>query len=82
MSTPSLWVREKFPVLYEGGEAKAVLVDVATFNQIELILDNLLNREAEPEDAILAASPLLKQLVAQVRQEKPAVDWRQELDEL
>lgn len=82
MGTRSLWVRERFPVLYEGGEAKAVLVDVATFNQIELILDNLLNRQAEPEEAILAASPVLKQLVAQAQQEKPSADWQQELDEL
>jgi hypothetical protein len=82
MSTPGLWVRERFPVLYEGGEAKAVLVDVATFNQIELILDNLLNREVEPEDAILAASPALRQLAALAQQEKPSANWQQELDEL
>jgi hypothetical protein len=63
-------------------ELKAVLVDVASFAQIELIIDNLLNREEEPEDAILAASGILKQLIAQARQESPSADWEQELDEL
>jgi hypothetical protein len=49
---------------------------------MELIIDNLLNRDEEPEDAILAASTVLQRLVAQARQESPSSDWERELDEL
>ncbi len=68
MSEMKLWTRERFPIVYEGDEPKAVLVDVATFEQIELILDNLLNREGEPEDQILVASGILRRLVEQAQQ--------------
>jgi len=73
---------DQFPIVYEGGEAKAVLVDVASFAQIELIIDNLLNREEEPEDAILAASSVLRQLIAHARRERPSADWEREIDVL
>jgi len=75
MTETTSWIRDRFPILYEGGEAKAVLVDITSFDQMELIIDNLLNREEEPEDAILAASAVLQRLVAQARQEpsSPAV---------
>ena len=69
MAETTFWIRDRFPILYEGGEAKAVLVDITSFAQMELIMDNLLNREEEPEDAILAASAVLQQLVIQARQE-------------
>jgi hypothetical protein len=69
------WALERFPVVYEGGEAKAVLVDIATFAQMELILDNLLNRASEPEDAVLAAAGVLQKLIKQARQAQPAADW-------
>lgn len=82
MTKTAFWTRERFPVVYEGGEAKAFLVDATSFAQIELVMDNLLNREEEPEDAILAASAVLKQLIAQARQEPPSTDWAQELNEL
>ena len=82
MAEATFWIRDRFPILYEGGEAKAVLVDITSFAQMELIMDNLLNREEEPEDAILAASAVLERLVAQARQESPSPDWEQELDEL
>jgi hypothetical protein len=74
-------IRDHFLVLYEGGEAKAILVDVASFAQMELIMDNLLNREEEPEDAILAASAVLQRLVAQARQEPASSDWEEEYDD-
>lgn len=45
-------------------------------------MDNLLNREEEPEDAILAASAVLQRLVAQARQEPASPDWERDLDEL
>jgi hypothetical protein len=81
-SASQLWKRERFPVVYEAGEPKAVLVDVASFAQIELILDNLFHRETEPEDALLANSEALQQLVARAQQEQPTANWQQELDEL
>lgn len=78
----SIWSLERFPVLSEAGQIKAVMVDIASFARIQLILDNLLNRQAEPEDAMLAASTTLKQLVASAQQEAPSSDWESELDEL
>ncbi len=77
-----LWNRNRFPIVYEGEEAKAVLVDVESFTQIELILDNLFNREVEVEDAVLAASNILEQLITQAQKESPVLDWEQELNEL
>jgi len=82
MAETALWIRDRFPVVYEGSEAKAVLVDITSFDQMELIVDNLLNREEEPEDAILAASAVLQRLVAQARQEPISADWERELNEL
>ena len=82
MAERGFWTVEHFPVVYEGGEAKAVLVDMASYAQIELILDNLLNRESEPEDAILAASSSLRQLLDRGLAEAPTADWEDELNEL
>lgn len=82
MSTTQFWKQERFPIVYEAGEAKAVLVDMTSFAQIELILDNLFHRESEPEDALLAQSDVLRQLVARAQQEATSANWRQELDEL
>lgn len=82
MAETAFWTRERFPVVYEGGEAKAFLVDAASFAQIELVMDNLLNREEEPEDAILAASTILKRLITQARQEPLSANWERDLDEL
>jgi hypothetical protein len=80
MVETSFWAMDRFPVVYEGDEVKAVLVDVTSFAQMELIIDNLLNREEEPEDAILAASGVLKQLLTQTRQEPPSSDWERGLE--
>ncbi|MGB0386506.1 MAG: hypothetical protein ACPGWR_16990 [Ardenticatenaceae bacterium] len=77
-----IWSLERFPVLSEAGQIKAVMVDIASFARIQLILDNLLNREAEPEDAMLAASTTLKQLLASAQQQAASSDWESELDEL
>jgi hypothetical protein len=82
MSEAHFWTREHFPVLYQDDEIKGVLVDPDSFAQIELILDNLLNREEEPEDAILAAATVSKQMLYQAKQATPTVDWERELDEL
>ncbi|MFQ5811597.1 MAG: hypothetical protein ACE5I2_00155 [Anaerolineae bacterium] len=75
MAETAFWIRERFPVVYEEGKVKAFLVDAASFAQIELILENLLNREGEPEDTILAASAVLQRLAAQARQEPSSPDW-------
>ena len=64
LSTAQLWKRERFPMVYQSGEPTAVLVDVASFAQIELMLDNLLHRDAEPEDSLLSQSEALPQLLA------------------
>ncbi len=82
MIAAPFWNRDRFPVVYEGNEAKAVLVDMISFAQIEIILDNLLNRDEEPEDAVLAASAVLQNLLVKVIQESPSTDWEQELHEL
>lgn len=82
MGSTHFWTRDRFPVVYEDGKPKAVLVDISSFGQFELMVDNLLNRDGEPEDAILAASEVLKRFVAQAQQESPSANWEQELDEL
>ena len=82
MAQTGSWLRDQFPVVYEGGQPKAVLVDIASFAQMELIIDNLSNREEEPEDAILAASEIVRGLVARAKEEKASCNWRQELDDL
>lgn len=82
MAETAFWTMDKFPLVYEENEIKAVIVDADVFSEVELILDNLLNRDAEPEDAILASSELLKQLALKARTELSANDWETELDEL
>jgi len=82
MGTTEFWSSDHFPVVYYDGEARSVLVDIASFSQIETIMDNLLNREGESEDAVLASSRVLKQMVAQSRQASPSHDWEKELDDL
>lgn len=82
MVTSAFWVRENFPVVYEAGKATAVVVDVNSFSQMEIVLDNLLNREREPEDAILVASNLLKVLLEKAQAEPTVEEWERELDDL
>ncbi|MBE2235034.1 MAG: hypothetical protein IAE85_16180 [Anaerolinea sp.] len=80
MIDQQLWIRDRFPVLYEGHEAKAVLVDVESFAVMETIMENLLHRDGEPEDAILAASGFLKRLADQAKQRDDIT--RKELQDL
>lgn len=82
MAEVAFWDMSRLPVLYEHGKPTAVMVDVDVFAQVELILDNLLNREAEPEDAIIAASSVLRQQLAIARDLQPSANWERELDEL
>lgn len=44
-------------------------MNITSFTQMKLIMDNLLNCEEEPEDVILADSAVLERLIAQARQE-------------
>lgn len=77
------WRADQFPVLYEHGQPIAVVVDLETFKRLELILDNLLNREPEPEDTLIAETAELKQLIAQVQAAAtPMQDWKQVINEL
>ena len=77
------WRIDQFPVLYEHGQPTAVVVDLETFKRLEFILDNLLNREPEPEDVLIAEAVELKQLIAQVQAAAvPMPDWKQVISEL
>ncbi|MDM8551954.1 hypothetical protein QUF72_17855 [Desulfobacterales bacterium HSG2] len=82
MLIEKFWSKDRFPVVYEKNEAKAVIVDMATFEKVEMILDNLMNRETEAEDSLLRSSGLLKKLMSEARETPPSNDWRTELDEL
>ena len=75
--------RNQYPIIYENGEETAVVVDIKTFRQIEFILDNLLNREQEPEDEIVAeASALWQRMMQEAKIEESASDWVEELHDL
>ncbi len=82
MMHENFWSREHFPIVYEKNEAKAILVDMESFEKIEMILDNLINRDLEPEDSILAASGLFQKIVKEAKQNESAGDWRKELNDI
>lgn len=73
-----------FPVIIEKGEPKAFIVDVKVFRLLQVIVNNLVNRDAEPEDALLATSDAFQRLLSQVEagSETPSANWRKELHEL
>ncbi len=75
--------QNQYPVIYEDGKETAVVVDIKSFQQIQLILDNLLNREQEPEDAVVAEAQILWQRMIQKAQaEDKTSDWVAELYDL
>ncbi len=75
--------QNQYPIIYEGGKETAVVIDIETFQQINLILENLLNREAEPEDELIAATHALWQrMIQQAKTAEPATDWVTELYDL
>jgi len=82
MLAQKFWSKERFPVVYEHDHAKAVIVDIGSFEKIEMILDNLLNREIEEEDHLLAASGLLESLLNEARTTAPTQQWRTDLNAL
>ena len=59
MLAQNFWSKDRFPVVYEQDREKAVIVDIGSFEKIEMILDDLLNRVGEEEDRVLAVSGLL-----------------------
>jgi hypothetical protein len=82
MLAQKFWSKDRFPVVYEHDHAKAVIVDIGSFEKIEMILDNLMNRESEDEDNLLVASGLLKELLNEAQTTPSSQNWRTELDEL
>lgn len=70
------------PLLMPQMETQFDVLRSPTLEEAELVVDNLFNREEEPEDAILVASGGLQQLVDRALQEPPSPDWERELDEL
>ncbi|MDI6794870.1 MAG: hypothetical protein QME81_18720 [bacterium] len=72
---------EEFPVIMEHGKPKAFVVDIKVFQQIQIVLDNLLHRQPEAEDTLIATSEAFQKLLKQVDAEKgsPSSDWRREL---
>ena len=70
-------------MIYEGDEVTAVVVDIDTFRKIEIILDNLFNREGEPEDELIAsASALWQRMIHDAKQDENRTDWLTELYDL
>ncbi len=82
MLAEKFWSKDRFPLVYENDEAKAVIIDMKTFEKIDLILNNLMNRDTESEDNLLTASGLLEKLAEEAGKSSPSKGWRAELDEL
>lgn len=73
-----------FPIILEKGHPMAFVVDIKVFQRLKIILDNLLNQEPEPEDALLATSKAFQKLLCSVKNEgsNPSSDWRKKLYEI
>jgi hypothetical protein len=83
VTTTIPWNAQRFPLIYDGGKPTAVIVDLASFEQIEIVMDNLLNRGPEAEDELIAQSEALRQLATRVLVTvEPLADWEHALDEL
>ncbi len=83
MTTTAVWNSKQFPTIYDGGRPTAVIVDIDSFEQIEVVMDNLLNRGAEPEDELIAQSAALQRLAEKVlATAEPLDDWEKALEEL
>lgn len=82
--TTTIFKEETFPIIYEKGKKKAVVMDIELFEKLEMILDNLLNRQPETEDEIISQSKFLKKIVAKYENIKSAgnIDWKTKLNEL
>jgi hypothetical protein len=83
MTTTAVWNSKQFPTIYDGGRPTAVIVDIDSFEQIEVVMDNLFNRGTEPEDELIAHSTALQRLAEKVlATAEPLRDWEKALDEL
>ncbi len=80
MLDQQFWSKDRFPIVYEQNREKAVIVDIGSFEKIEMILDNLLNRAIEEEDRLLVTSGLIEQLLTEARATTPAQQWKSELN--
>lgn len=83
MTTTAQWNSKQFPTIYDGGRPTAVIIDIDSFEQIEVVMDNLLNRGSEPEDDLIVQSDALRRLAKQVLATAESTgDWEKALDEL
>lgn len=83
MTTSALWNSKQFPSIYDGGKPTAVIVDIDSFEQIEIVMNNLVNRGTESEDEIIVQSEILRRLAEKVMNTaEPLSDWEKTLDEL
>ncbi len=75
-----------FPVIFEEGEPKAVIIGIQKYREFELLVDNLINLREEDEDAILTDSGILEKLIAKAMEESMAAgalpNWEDEIDAL
>lgn len=72
----------EFPVIVQRGEPKAVILDIKVFRKLQILVDNLLNRHPEPEDAVLSVSETLRHLLRVAEREahtKSPANWRKRL---
>jgi hypothetical protein len=83
MTTTAVWNSKQFPTIDDGGRPTAVIVDIDSFEQIEVVMDNLFNRGTEPEAELIAHSTALQRLAEKVlATAEPLRDWEKALDEL
>lgn len=75
-----------FPVIVEKGEAKAVIMDMEKYRELELLVDNLINLKEEDEDAMIKDSGVIEKLIARAREEaiktSSGTNWVEEIDVL
>jgi len=75
-----------FPVIVEKGEAKAVIMDMEKYRELELLVDNLINLREEDEDAMIKDSGVIEKLIARAREEaiktSSGTNWVEEIDAL
>ena len=75
-----------FPVIFEKGEAKAVIMDMEKYRELELLVDNLINLREEDEDAIIKDSGVIDKLITRARKEakkaSSGTNWVEEIDAL
>ena len=82
MQTQKFWSTDRFPVVYQNNESIALMVDMESFEKIEIILDNLINRDSEAEDIFFLSSDILNKLINDSKSLPLSKNWRLELDEL